>query len=216
MLCLNGQEERDEEFNLSVYSSEDCSLAPSLDLFAELPHKAVQHGEWRDGQSGGNISEVAFNKNPSYLLQVPSNCRLIVQIASEGRSPLGLYLIALSEAKSLSEISQLELESAVSTGSFLVGSNSLFCESSLEEQLLLVVPCTYSSKTVAASDPGSLVRAGRDLEQAGAAVSLRTAAVRQEAHVQSAADAEPRSPAAGRQVPLRVASSDQALAAGCS
>lgn len=153
MLCLNAQEERDEEFNLSAYSNVDYTLAPGLDLFSELSHHSAERGEWKEGLSGGNISEVTFNRNPNYLLRLSKNTKLIVQIVSEGRTPLGLYLIKVKEEKSLSQITQSELENAIATSSFLAKSNSLFCESGGEEEFYLVVPCAYTSKMVVLFEP---------------------------------------------------------------
>lgn len=181
MLCLNGQEDHDEEFGLSVFADVDCSLGPTEDLFAELGHRQSARGEWKEGQSGGNISEVTFTRNPSYLLRAPKNCRLLVQITSEGRTPLGLYVIRVNEEKTLTQIAQSELEHAQATGSFLTGSNSLYVETAGEEELLLVVPCAYSSKTVDTPHAGSRFRTLSKFQPNTAAFTKRAAPVREAA-----------------------------------
>ena len=150
----------------------DCSLEHSHALFAELGHRQAARGEWKEGQAGGNMSELTFTRNPSYLLRAPKSCRLLVQIASEGRTPLGLYLIPVREEKSLSQVTQAELELAQATGSFLAGSNSLYFETAGGEALFLVVPCAYSSNSVDASHAGSFLRALRQRQQPGAARAL--------------------------------------------
>ena len=147
IVCLSQQ--IDDEFELEVFSNIQFDLKPSTSLLEDLKNHKDQKGRWKDPGSGGNINDNFFLKNPNFLLKTSSiNNKIMIQITSDIKSPLGVYAIPISSPKILGDVSMAELDSAIEIPVFNEQVNTLYFDSGMKDSLFLIVPCTYNSRIV--------------------------------------------------------------------
>lgn len=149
VICLAKEKGFLGTYELVIESEKPISnIQESAKSLTKMRFAYKTDGTWNSETAGGNMSEITFYKNQSFMLECPYDFDANILLSTEESHPIGLYLFE-SGGKSIIELDPKIISSVIATP-YLTKYSALLSVKLKKKTTYLLVPTTHKAKQMGA------------------------------------------------------------------